>query len=467
MKQKQEKSQPNTLVIFGITGDLAKKKLLPALYHLISMGLLKEDTVIVGVTRQNIEIIDFFADLELCINEQDGLCRPDAVKKLKSIFSIKQLNTEDPESYNQLNNYLSEIEKNKIRTRLFYLSIPPEGAMSIVTMLGQSTLNDNNHKRTNRLLMEKPFGHDLKSAKKLIAATHKHFNESQIYRIDHYLAKDTMQNILSFRFNNPIFEPIWNAKYIDYVECIATEEIGIQGRAKFYESVGATRDFLQNHLLQMLAVVLMDQPKSMSGASIHKSRTKFLKSIKQISATNVSKYSIRGQYQGYKDEVHNENSITETFTALKLLALSKKWRGVPFILKTGKALEEKKIEVNIYFKPTKTQPHHNILTFRIQPNEGIELSLRVKKPGFNNKIEKAEMDFSYARSFNGEQQPDAYEKVILDSLNSDHTLFASADEIIQSWRIIDKVLSMWSKDSTSLNIYAKNSTGPDIQGLYK
>lgn len=463
---RHKNKNPNTLIIFGITGDLAKKKLLPALYHLISMGMLAKNTKIVGVTRQELQVDEFFSDLELCINEQDGLCRPEAVKKLKSVFSIQQLNTNNPKDYDKLASYLTKLEAGSKHNRLFYLSIPPEGAMEIVAILGSSKLNDKKHAKLNQLLMEKPFGHDLASAKKLIRVTHKHFNEKQIYRIDHYLAKDTVQNILSFRFNNPIFEPIWNKKYIDYIECIAEEKIDIAGRSKFYEGVGATRDFLQNHLMQILAVTLMNQPAELNAGGILKNKVSFIKSLKQISVSGVKDQAVRGQYKGYKEEVHNPNTLVETFSAMKLTSNSKKWRGVPFILKTGKALDNKKIEINVFFKPTKKQPHHNVLTFRIQPNEGIELSLRVKKPGFDHIIEKAEMDFSYGKSFEGEQQPDAYEKVIIDALKGDRTLFAGSEEIIHSWKIIDNVLKYWAKDDKNLHIYEKGSKGPDISHLY-
>jgi glucose-6-phosphate 1-dehydrogenase len=466
MTEKSPKLEPTILVIFGITGDLAKRKLLPALYHLIKDGLLHEHTEIVGITRGNLTLDELLVTIELCVNEADGLCDPEIVTKLKSHLQLRTMDVTNPEEYNQLRLDLDKIEdRYKVHmNRLFYLSIPPNVSQSIITALGEHGMNTScqHGAASTRLLVEKPFGYDLESAKQMLEATATYFGEDQIFRIDHYLAKETVQNILAFRFNNPIFESIWNNKHVAYIEIIANEKLGIEGRVGFYEPTGALRDLIQNHLLQVLAIVTLEQPMKDSSDSLHEAKIELFKSIRAISPDQVIEESVRGQYEHYSHEVSNPNSLTETYAAVRLFIDNKRWQDVPMIVRTGKAMKNKLSCVRVVFKPLESAPHHNVLTFRLQPNEGIEISLRVKRPGFENDIQPVEMDFDYKRSFNATNHPDAYERVLVDAVRGDHTLFAAGEEIIESWRVVQAVILEWSKSDNGLQVYEKNGHGPDL-----
>jgi len=348
--------------------------------------------------------------------------------------------------------------------RLYYLSIPPQVFGPIVRFLGQRGLNKScpHGKAKTRLLIEKPFGFDLESARELIKDVAKYFSEDQIFRIDHYLAKETVQNILSFRFSNSIFESIWDSKHIRRIEISAIEQIGIENRALFYEQVGALRDFVQSHLLQLLSVVAMEEPLSMTPGAIHVSRLKLLKQVKAPSRLKITQTAYRAQYQTYRSEVNNSESNTETFAAIRLFINSKRWKKVPIIIKTGKSLDQKNTEVRIIFRQDISKKiFHNSLTFRLQPNEGIALELYAKKPGLNNEIEPVNMDFSYSQYFDSKSQPDAYERVLIDVMRGDHTLFATSAEVLQTWRIVEPILQAWSRDNSSLPIYKNNSANPD------
>jgi glucose-6-phosphate 1-dehydrogenase len=353
--------------------------------------------------------------------------------------------------------------------RLYYLSIPPNVAQPIVTFLGDHGFNAScqHGAASTRLLVEKPFGYNLESAEELIGKTAKQFGEDQIFRIDHYLAKETVQNILAFRFNNPIFEPLWDKDHIDYIEVLANEKLGIEGRVNFYEQTGALRDLVQSHLLQVLALVTMEQPAELTSELIHKNKLALMETMEHIAGDKVVGDTVRGQYEGYKKEVNNEDSITETYAAIRMHINSERWQGVPMIVKSGKALDERLSEVNVVFKPTDESPHHNVLTFRIQPNEAIELSLRVKKPGFEDEVQPVEMEFDYDTAFDESFTPTAYERVLVDAVRGDHTLFATGDEVLESWRVVQPIINEWQKNGASLAFYKRGSKGPDLAELYK
>ncbi len=462
--------EPTILIIFGVTGDLAKRKLLPALYRLVKDNLLHEFTEVIGVTRSEVSREDFFANIELCINEVDGVCDMKAVQILKSKFHLRQMDVVSGEAYDELLKDLNVIEDRygMCMNRLYYLSVPPNVSEPIITFLGMHGLNKSckHNEADTRLLTEKPFGYDLVSAQELMGTINQHFKEAQVFRIDHYLAKETVQNILTFRFNNPIFQPLWNSKFINYIEVVAEEKIGIEGRVKFYEQTGALRDLIQNHLLQILALVTMEQPLRFTSREIHARKRDLLELTESITPYEVVTRTVRGQYATYRQEVSNNDSYAETFAAVRLTINNQRWKNVSFIIRTGKSLKEKTSKVRVVFKPTKAAPHHNVLTFRLQPNEGIELSLRVKKPSFANEIQPAEMDFSYKRSFDDGGHPDAYERVLVDAVKGDHTLFATSQEILHSWRIIQPVLDEWAKNDTGLKIYKNGSTGPKLPNLW-
>ena len=344
------------LVVFGITGDLAKKKLLPAIYRLLKDDLLPKETVILGLTRQNLGSKDILTNTEICINEADGICDPKAMKKLKDRLQILQIDISKLGEFKKLKTALDQIDKNSGQklNHLYYMSVPPNVTENIVGELGKHGLN----KANSRLLIEKPFGFDYKSAKKLIKVISKFFNEDQIFRIDHYLAKETVQNILIFRYNN-IFEKVWNGANISEVIITANEKLDIEGRKVFYEETGALRDLIQSHLLMLLAVTILDLPDKMTSQKLHRAKLKALESISPVTHSDIKKNAIRGQYEGYREEVENPNSHIDTFAALKLNVSTKRWHKVNFILRTGKALNEKLTTVEVKFKPNQEGLQNN------------------------------------------------------------------------------------------------------------
>ncbi len=469
-QQKVTALDPAILIIFGITGDLSRRYLLPALYHLVKQNLLNSSTEIIGVTRGNMTLHELLQTVEQCVNAADGKCDPTALKKLQKMLSLRRMDVTDPKEYDNLLDHLNSVEDEAgvHLDRLYYLSVPPQSTQQIITLMGEHQLNVScqHGVAETRLLAEKPFGFDLESARELIKETDKQFTEEQIFRIDHYLAKETVQNILAFRFNNPIFEPLWSHKHIDYIEVLANEKLGIEGRVNFYEQTGAVRDLIQSHLLQVLALVTMEQPHKLASDDIHRNKLKLLEQIAAVPKNKIDENAIRGQYETYRKEVGSPLSTTETFAVIRLFIENERWRDTPMIVKTGKGLHERLSEVNIVFKPTEESPHHNVLSFRIQPDEGIELGLRVKKPGFDNVMEHVEMDFSYHRTFLAEKQPTAYERVLVDAIKGNHTLFATSGEIIESWRVVQPVMDAWAGNDSGMIVYKNGSAGPKIEELY-
>ncbi len=452
---------PTIIVIFGVTGDLAKRKILPAIYHLLKDGLLPDKLKIIGTSRTKITLNRLITDLELCVLEQNKVCDSLVLAKFKSILELIQLNPQNPKDFPILNTKLSQIEEaNKICfNRLFYLAVPPDVVEDIIKILGLSGLNRSciHNKAKTRLLIEKPFGNDLNSAKRLISNISHFFKEDQLFRIDHYLAKEMAQNIITFRKYNPIFNQIWDSELIKSVKIKVYENIGIEKRINFYENTGALRDILQSHLLALLTLVTFDIPKNINDInSLHKSKLKLLKKVKLKDSKNIANNLIVGQYKSYRREIKNKNSFTETFVSLSLKIDNLKWNGVNFILVTGKNLKYKKTKIEITFRANK-QMAENKLTFRLQPNEGIDLKLNLKKPGLDNQITKTNMDFSYKNSFPSDPgHPDAYERVLIDSLKGDLSLFPTNDEIIESWKIIQPILTSWNKSQTNKNLIIYN-----------
>lgn len=458
---------PAIVVIFGITGDLSQRKLLPALYHLLKDGLLDEHTRIVGVSRRDMNVNELLDKTELCVIESDNVCDPAVIAKLKARIHMFKMNLESGDSYDALHTYLDSIEDKvgMCMNRLYYLSIPPSVYAPIVAHLGSHGLNEScqHNSASTRILIEKPFGYDLASAEDLIKETGRYFSETQVFRIDHYLAKETVQNILTFRFHNPVFEALWNREHIAHIDIMASEKIDIEGRTIFYEQVGAMRDFIQSHLMQLLAVTTMEEPKAMTGKAIHTAKLALLEAITPIAPNEVSTQTVRGQYASYADEVGNTRSTTETFAAIRLSIQNDRWEGVPITIRTGKALKDKKTEITVTFKHTDRETHHpNILTFSVQPHEGISIGLYVKRPGFDNQLQHVPMDFSYARSFDDHGHPDAYERVLVDAIKGDRTLFATSDEVLASWRILESIIETWGRSPEGMQIYKKHSNGPTL-----
>lgn len=448
--------EPAIIVIFGITGDLSRRYLLPSLYHLIKDGLLDEKTEIVGVTRGNLTAKGLFDEVSLCNNEDNAVCDPEALKTMHANTTMFQMDLTNSHDYELLHQKLDEIEaKNGVcMNRLYYLSIPPQVYMPVIRLLGEQELNTScqHGKAMTRLLVEKPFGFNLQSAKDLISEISEVFGEEQVYRIDHYLAKETVQNILTFRFQNPIFETLWDHQHIANITISAHEKIGIEGRVAFYEPLGALRDFIQSHLLQILAIVTMDKPEAFDSDHIHIAKQEVMQQIESIPADKIGERVTRGQYEGYREEVNNAESMTETYAAVTVYIDSTRWQGVPIRLSTGKALSERKTEVIVSFYGASGETNNN-LRFRIQPNEGIELDLVTKKPGFSDELQTTSMDFSYNHDFENHGHPDAYERVLVDAVRGDHTLFATSEEVLASWRVLQPVLDEWAKKNDDLIFY--------------
>ena len=447
-------------VIFGITGDLSKRKLLPALYRLAELDLLSERFRIVGTTRQQTQISDVLADINNFVPNTD----PDVLKKLEGMLSMVYMNIAEPSDYYSLKDHLDTVEDEVglCLNRLFYLATPPQLFNTIVESIGVANLQHGcqHNASESRLLVEKPFGHNTQSAIELINRMEQVFKERYIYRVDHYLAKETAQNILTFRMQNPVFKAVWNSKSIDYVSITAAESLGIEGRVNFYEQTGALRDLIQSHLLQLLALTTMEEPKEYTADAIHSGKLALLKAIKPISLEDVDIATVRGQYEGYTEEVNNPNSLIETYAAVQLEIDNKRWAGTPILLRTGKAMSKKVTDITMVFSdPDPVSTEKNVLTIRIQPNESIILSLKAKRPSLVNEVQTVNMEFDYDESFDG-VQPDAYERVLVDAIRGDKTLFTTDEEVLTSWHIVDNILTAWAHDGASLKTYPKGSWGP-------
>lgn len=456
------KLEPTIIVIFGITGDLSRRYLLPSLYYLMQEGLLHEKTEIVGITRGQTTVEELFEKVRFDTENETRL-KPDALESIRKRTTMLQIDLNDQSAYDDLLKQLNAIEDatGMCMNRLYYLSIPPRAYLPVVGLLGRAGLNTScQHGRAaTRLLVEKPFGFDLDSAKALIKEAGQIFTEEQTFRIDHYMAKETVQNILTFRFKNPIFEAVWNHEHVSGIEIVAKQKIGIEGRAEFYEPLGALRDFIQSHLVQILGIILMDKPESLDSQQIHASKQRALDQVEPVPYEQVSLLTKRGQYKDYREEVKNPGSVTETYAEINIQSSSERWRDVPIKLVTGKGLDEHKTEIKVDFRGSEKVANNELL-FRIQPNEGLELDLVTKKPGYTDEAQSTAMEFSYKSGFNNNGHPNAYERVLVDAVRGDHTLFATSDEILASWRIVQPVLDAWSKNADDLKFYEQGSAGP-------
>jgi len=421
------------LLIFGITGDLATRKLLPALEQIISTGNFDELSVI-GVSRHAVNEADLF------INCSDKSFLKDKL----SIFSMNLSNLDD---YGKLKEYISLKDDEQL---LLYMAVPPQNTAEIVDMMGVSGINTPNVK----ILFEKPFGVDFTSAEKLIERTSCHYKEEQIYRIDHYLAKEMAQNIVAFRGRNALFNNIWNKDYIKSIDIIASQKIGIENRVHFYEQTGALRDIVQGHLTQLLVLTIMDIPRDFEWNEMPKLR---LSAIEQVNPVNPSN-AIRAQYDDYRDEVNNPNSNVETFVSLEITSNDPRWSGVPITMTTGKALADETTEIRINLKKN-NDAEGNCLIFKIQPNEGICIELFIKKPGYGHKFETSFLSFDYPEHI---KLPDAYEQVIVDAISSQKSLFTSSEEVLRSWQILKPVQEAWESSEKSPKLYP---IGSDIDSI--
>jgi glucose-6-phosphate 1-dehydrogenase len=464
-----QENTPTIFVIFGVTGDLAKTKLLISLYHLFQKKMMPSVFRVVGFSRSDFSQDDFKKYAEDVLTNK-GAADEKVRQKFLTHLQYVQGDFLKNESYEGLAQDLKKIddEIGQCTNKLFYLAVPPTLYEGIFNHLSDSGLTEACDDRNGwtRVLVEKPFGNDLKTAKNLDKLLGRLFREEQLFRIDHYLAKETMQNILAFRFSNSIFEPLWNKDHIEKIEVLFFEKDSVRDRGASYDAVGALRDVGQNHMLQMLALVTMETPVSFAGADVQAARAAALAALKQPSRHGILSIVSRGQYEGYREEKNVAGDSTrETYFRLKLGMSGERFSGVPLFLESGKMLGEEKMEVVIFFKKRdclcdagEKCVHQNKLTFRIQPQGGITLSLWTKRPGFGFVLEEKDLSFLYGRDALESRELDAYERVLFDCVRGDQTLFASTDELIASWRALMPILE--GLDRVPLATYPRGSMGP-------
>ncbi len=477
-------SGPCGFVVFGASGDLVRRKLLVSLFRLFQQGLINEHFFVLGAGRKELSDEQFRKDTEQVIREKSKESSPADIDKFLNLLSYIAGDYSELSFYNEIKTKIEQISaKYRIGENIiFYLSVPPFLYPVIIENLGSAKLSC---RSKTKIVIEKPFGRDLQSSCELNQSILKCFTESQVYRIDHYLGKETVQNILMFRFANSIFEPIWNRNYIDHIQITIAESVGIEHRASYYEHSGALRDMFQNHMLQMLSLAAMEPPISFEADSIRDEKSKLLKSIRPFKIDELDKYIVRGQYgegiidgkkvAGYKSE-HGvaADSKIETYVAAKIFIDNWRWKDVPFYLRTGKRLSGKDTEIAITFKKV---PHSmldsiglddmpaNVLVFQIQPREGIVLNFQAKRPGAKSCISTLSMNFNYSELF-GTEMPEAYQRLLLDCMLGDQTLYTRQDNIETSWKILTPVLEAWeNSDSSPIEYPAGAESFPGADNL--
>jgi glucose-6-phosphate 1-dehydrogenase len=472
--QLRRRPDPCILVIFGASGDLTSKKLMPALYALAVRGLLPEKFGIVGAARSD-ETDDAFRErMKQSVQDHARDAYDDeAWAKLAAGMRYVTLDFADDKGEDQLKDVLTQLDEQQGAggNRVYYFAVPPAAIGTLV----QEIAERRGAEGWIRLIIEKPFGHDLESAQELNELIKEHFAESEVFRIDHYLGKETVQNMLALRFSNGIFEPIWNRQFIDHVQITVAESIGIEGRAGYYESAGAIRDIFQNHLLQLVAITAMEPPIDFTADSVRNEKVKVLKALH----TPGPKHLVRGQYgpgyvegeevRGYREEDGvAPGSMTDTFVAAKLYVDNWRWADTPFYVRMGKRLARRETTIAIQFKRAPHPPFEdgageglrpNVLLIHVQPNEGVSLAIGAKVPGQGMTIRTVHMDFLYGGAFR-EGLPDAYERLILDAMLGDATLFTRSDEIEEQWALVDAIVGMWRRDRPSFPNYAAGTWGP-------
>ncbi|HAM71536.1 MAG TPA: glucose-6-phosphate dehydrogenase [Verrucomicrobiales bacterium] len=478
--------EPCSIVIFGASGDLTSRKLIPALYHLFIEKRLPSPFRIIGFARREKSNESWREELKAALQQFSRSKKVDeaAWSEFAANLSYCQGDLTDPAAYARLTSLLEGFNEPQLRRNLlFYLSISPSQFAQVAEQLHGAKLMTRHQTpgAWQRLVVEKPFGHDLASAQALNAELTRFAQERQIYRIDHYLGKETVQNILMFRFSNSIFEQLWNRQSVDHVQITVSEKLGVGARAGYYEEAGALRDMLQNHLLQVLALVAMEPPVSLEAESVRDEKVKLLNAVRRMQPTQVSSHVVRGQYTAgsiagqpcpaYRQEPKvNPSSNTETFVAMRLLIDNWRWAGVPFYLRTGKYLPLSASEVRVQFRPTPNvlfaaqcgpKLDANAITLRLQPNEGITLRFNGKIPGNSIQIRPVRMHFSYDAEF-GAYTPEAYERLLLEAIGGDATLFIRRDEVEAAWGIVDPIAASWAETPlTPQEFYPAGTWGPE------
>ena len=474
-------SEPCTIVIFGASGDLARRKLIPALYGLAAQRCLARRFAIIGFARSPMTDEAYQSKAEQAVREsgESGEIKNDVLREFTKCFAYVTGEYHQPDAFQRLAAKLEELDKSDQLegNRLFYLATPPEVYPQVIEQIQKAGLaNHPNGKSWTRIIIEKPYGRDLASALKLNQTVLSVFDESQVYRIDHYLGKDTVQNLLVLRFGNGIFEPLWNRNYVDHVQITASESLGVEQRASFYETAGAVRDMIQSHVLQLTALVALEPPAVFDATAVRNEKIKVLQSIRPYTPELVMTDVVRGQYgpgrvagrdvAGYRQEAGvRPDSWTETFAALKVQIENWRWAGVPFYLRTGKRLGKRMTEIVIQFRRA---PHvvfrgHSVegnrLVLNIQPEEGISISLGAKLPGQEMRLKTVTLDFSYLKMF-GAGEGSAYATLINDCMRGDATLFDRADGVEAAWSLVDPILTAWQSRPANLPTYESGSWGP-------
>ena len=471
---------PSSLIIFGVTGDLSRKKLMPAVYDLANRGLLPPGFALVGFARRDWAHQDFGKEVKASVQQYARTPWSEEVwAQLSTGIRFVSGEFDDPAAFDRLKATIEELDRERGTNgnHAFYLSIPPKAFEIVCQQLSRSGLATPKPDEFRRVVIEKPFGHDLQSARELNAVVEQVFPPDAVFRIDHYLGKETVQNILALRFANQLFEPLWNANYIDHVQITMAEDIGVGGRAGYYDGIGAARDVIQNHLLQLLALTAMEEPVSFDAADLRAEKEKVLSAV--TLPKDLGKYTARGQYAGgwqggekvlgfLQEDGMNKKSVTETYAAMRLDINTRRWAGVPFYLRAGKRLGRRVTEIAVVFKRAPQQLFaesqtsalgQNALVIRVQPDEGVTIRFGSKVPGVGMQVRDVTMDFGYGHAFT-EQSPEAYERLILDVLLGDPPLFPRHEEVELSWKILDPIESFWEKQGKPEQ-YAPGSWGPD------
>jgi glucose-6-phosphate 1-dehydrogenase len=440
---KIEPPDPVAVVIFGASGDLTRRKLLPALFHLFLEGMLPQSFGIVGYARSDLSDEDFREQARGAVTEYGrSLAEPDEWRDFAKHLSYVVGDFRDDGAFAGLRDHLAEVDRTmgSEGRRLYYCATPPEAYADVVRRLGEARMSEEAH-----IIIEKPYGTDLQSARELDAIVHEVFDESQIFRIDHYLGKETVQNILVLRFANALFEPFWNNKYVDHVQLTVAEDIGIEGRGRFYERTGALRDMVQTHLLQVLTFLAMEPPPSFEPERLRDEKAKVLRAMGPVHPERV----VRGQYLGYRDEKDvPSDSEVETYVALRAEIDNWRWAGVPFFLRAGKRLQRRQAEATVVFRDVPHQIFENAgsgstepnrLAMQLQPDEGVSISFTVQRPGLGIALEQASLDFDYGQAFDT-PLVEAYELLLLESMRGDHTLFTREDSVERAWEVLQPIL---------------------------
>lgn len=468
-------------VIFGASGDLTKRKLIPAIYSLFVQNMLPDKFAMLGVSRTEFSDDEFRSNMKSAINEFKEIYDDSKIDEFVKKIFYTSISFDETFTYKKLKERIAKLRDNNniSGNTIFYLSTPPSLYGTIPQHLAEADLNKEVD-GWKRLIIEKPFGYDLQSALKLKNELLKDWTEEQIFRIDHYLGKETVQNLLVTRFSNGIFEPLWNRNYINHVEITSAESIGVEKRGGYYESSGALRDMVQNHLLQVVGLTAMESPSSLEPIAIRNEILKVFQSLRPIKKEDINNVAIRGQYlsskikgeqvPGYREEEGvNPESVTETYVALKFYIDNWRWGGVPFYIRTGKRLPTRVTEVVIHFKPT---PHFlfsqndvcqscNQMVIRIQPDEGILLKFGMKTPGAGFDVQNVNMDFHYS-DLSVQRIPSAYERLLYDTMKGDSTLFARTEEVLEAWKFLTPVIDSWKDDKdVPLFGYPAGTWGPE------